>query len=217
MMDHFSRAARVSMLSSSKRSLRILSACLKSFITGVSGVSERLLFVLSGLLQHSRFGDYSHLELAQWITVFGYSIKWEFPQVKELAIRYIIAFEMDTIERIVLYRDTRLPKKYLLPLYMQIASREELLNLEESKRLGFDTLVCIHQARERLRSQVPINNRLLSPVRTDLKRTEVINIVASTFNISLTDASFDSGNTTLSSPNNYHLVNFGFVGSDSNA
>ena len=206
MTDHFSRAAQVPMLSSSTRSLRILSACLKSSITGVPVVSERLFLVLSGPFQHSRFGDYSHLKLAQWMTVLGYSTMWGFPQVKELAIRYIISSEMNTIERIVLYRDNRLPEKYLFPLYMQIASREELLSLEESKKLGFDTLVCIHQARERLRSQTPMNNRLLSPVRTDLKHTEVIDIVASTFNISLTDASFDSGNTTLSSPNNYHLT-----------
>ena len=104
---------------------------------------------------------------------------------------------MDTVERIVLYQENKLPEQYLFPLYAQIASREELLSLEESKRLGYDSLVPIHQARERLRSQGSMNNRLLSPIRTGLKPTEIIDIVASTFKISLGNASLNSGNVLL--------------------
>lgn len=152
---------------------------------------------LLDIFYNRQFGDYSHLKLEQWTTVLSYSTKWDFPQVRELAIRYIVnsevSSEMDTVERIVLYQENKLPEQYLFPLYAQIASREELLSLEESKRLGYDSLVPIHQARERLRSQGSMNNRLLSPIRTDLKPTEIIDIVASTFKISLGNASLNSG------------------------
>ncbi|KAJ3557081.1 hypothetical protein NP233_g11832 [Leucocoprinus birnbaumii] len=137
---------------------------------------------------NTKFGDYSQLTLKQWITIIRYATKWNFREVKELAIRYIVNFEMDVVDRIVLYQENKLPEKYLFPLYMQIASREDMLNVEESKALGFDTLVLIHHARERLRTPGLMNNKLLSPIRTDLKHTDVIDIVASTFNISLADA-----------------------------
>lgn len=137
---------------------------------------------------NNRFGDYSQLTLKQWITILRYSTKWDFPHVKELAVRYIVDFDMDVVDRIVLYQENNLPESYLFPLYMQIASREDMLSLEESKILGYDTLVLIHHARERLRTPVSPTNRLLSPIRTDLTHTNVIDIVASTFNISLASA-----------------------------
>jgi hypothetical protein len=133
----------------------------------------------------SQFGDYSKAGLHDWIAIIGYATKWDFPQVKDLAIRHIQTYDMNPISRIRLYQDHQLPEKYLFPLYVQVASREEVLGLEESRILGLETLVLVHQARERLRSSpAPANNRMLSPIRTDLKPTDVIDIVSATFNIS---------------------------------
>jgi hypothetical protein len=137
------------------------------------------------IMMVSQFGDYSKARLEDWIAIIGYATRWDFPQIKELAIRHIQTYDMDPISRIRLYQDNQLPEKHLFPLYVQVASRDEVLGLEESRVLGLETLVLVHQARERLRSPVsPANNRMLSPIRTDLKPTDVIDIVSATFNIS---------------------------------
>jgi hypothetical protein len=155
---------------------------------------------------YSKYGDYSRANLKSWITILRYATRWEFDEVKELAIRYIASLDMDVIERIVLYQENRLPEKYLFPLYMQIASREGMLGLDESRALGYETLVLIHHARERLRAPTPMNNKLLSPIRTDLKSTDVIDIVASTFNISLTNANSNTGNPVFCFPSKSGLT-----------
>ncbi|EKM81312.1 hypothetical protein AGABI1DRAFT_112980 [Agaricus bisporus var. burnettii JB137-S8] len=157
---------------------------------------DRLLWIF----YNTQFGDYSKANLKDWITIIEYATKWDFPHVKELAIRHIQTHEMDPISRIRLYQDNKLPEKYLFPLYVQVASREEVLGLEESRKLGLETLVPIHQARERLRSPVPANNRMLSPIRTDLKPTDVVEIVSATFNISFADINATPGANVDGSP-----------------
>lgn len=122
-----------------------------------------------------------------------YATRWDFPEIKELAIRYLEAHEMDPVARITLYQENRLPEKYLFPLYVRLASRDELLGLEESRALGIETLVLIQQARERLRAQPPMGNHLLSPIRTDLKQTDVFDIVSATFSISLAEVEPNPG------------------------
>lgn len=117
-----------------------------------------------------------------------YATRWDFPYIKDLAIRHLENHEMDPIARVKLYQENKLPEKYLFPLYVCLASREELLSIEESRTLGLDTLVLIQQARERLRApKSPMGNQLLSPIRTDLRQTEVFDIVSATFNISFAD------------------------------
>lgn len=94
---------------------------------------------------------------------------------------------MPQISRIKLYEETKVPGKHLFPLYMQVASREEMLNLEESRALSLETLVLIHHARERLRAQTLASKPLHCPIRKNIKETEIAEIISSTFNISLSD------------------------------
>ncbi|KAF9445066.1 hypothetical protein P691DRAFT_785726 [Macrolepiota fuliginosa MF-IS2] len=138
--------------------------------------------------------DRSTATLQNWITILRYCTKWDFPKIKNLAIQYLETFDMDTVEKVILYQENFVPEIRLFPLYMKLASREERLGLAESRALGFDTIVLVHEARERLRAP-PSENHLLSPIRTDLKHTDVIDIVASTFNIPLKEIGSDAGNT----------------------
>jgi len=137
------------------------------------------------------YGDYSAASLDNWLTILRLATKWEFPKIKKLAIQHLEKFEMGTVDRIVLYKANSVSEKYLFPLYEKLVSREERLRLDESQALGIETLVLVHEARERLRA--PSGSRLLSPVRTDLKPTDIIDIVASTFNISLADVDAEPG------------------------
>ncbi|KAF9445064.1 hypothetical protein P691DRAFT_806196 [Macrolepiota fuliginosa MF-IS2] len=138
------------------------------------------------------YGNYSTASLENWLTILRLATKWEFPKVKKLAIEYLEKFEMDTVQRIVLYQNNSVSEKYLYPLYEKLASREERLRLDESKALGLETLVLVHEARERLRAP-PSGNRLLSPVRPGIGPADIIEIVSSTFNISLADTNAEPG------------------------
>jgi len=144
---------------------------------------EQLLWVF----YNTEYGNYTRATIDNWMTILNYSTKWDFPRVKELAIKYLESRDMDPIQRINLYQANKLPEKYLFRLYMQVACRPDLLSIEESRTLNLETLVLIHQARERLRVQPSADKPHLSPIRTDLGHADVIGIVAQTFNISLTE------------------------------
>jgi hypothetical protein len=131
-----------------------------------------------------------------WIVILRLAAQWKFMEVKELAISRLELFEMEVIKRIQLYQACWVSEKYLFPLYLQLASREELLGLDEAQALGIETFVLIQQARERLRAQTTTTE--LSPVRDNLERKDLLDIVASTFNISLKDLDLpDTGTSSL--------------------
>ncbi|EKM79701.1 hypothetical protein AGABI1DRAFT_39745 [Agaricus bisporus var. burnettii JB137-S8] len=133
---------------------------------------------------NENLGDFS-AKLQDWITIMRYATRWDFPRIKDLAIQQLEKHEMNPIDRIKLYQENKLPEKYLFPLYVCLASRQELLGIEESRTLGIETLVLIQQARERLRAPTsPMGDKFLSPIRTDLKPADVFDIVSATFNIS---------------------------------
>ena len=136
------------------------------------------------------YGNYSKATLENWKTILSFSHKWEFPKVKELAVDYLERYddhELDPITRINLYQANNLPEASLFQSYIQLARRPEVLTLDESRLLGLETLVRIHDARERLRTQPVPENPYLSPIRTDLGPADIFNIVADTFSITLVD------------------------------
>lgn len=93
---------------------------------------------------------------------------------------------MDPISRISLYQENQVQEEYLFRLYMEVACRPEALSIEESRSLNLETLVLIHQARERLRAQPPAGKPFLSPIRTDIEQAGIDEIVSSTFGLPLT-------------------------------
>jgi len=54
------------------------------------------------------------------------------------------------VDRIVLYTNCSVSFEHLLPLYVELCTREASLSLEESVRLGFDLVAPISQVRESL-------------------------------------------------------------------
>ncbi|KAJ4483884.1 hypothetical protein J3R30DRAFT_3328897 [Lentinula aciculospora] len=88
----------------------------------------------------------------EWASVLKLSNLWDFPNVKELAIKELEKLDIPLVDRIVLYQDHQVDSELRLPLYAQLASREATLDHDESTRLGFRTAIVIFQARERLHS-----------------------------------------------------------------
>lgn len=133
---------------------------------------------------HSTFGNYSKGTEDDWRNILRFSAKWGFDEVKELAVRNLQPIDIGIISRIQLYQENLVAEKYLFPLYVKLAKRDRLIGIDEGRALSTDTLVLVLQARERLRGQV---SKDLSPIPKDLKQNDIIDIVASTFNLSLKD------------------------------
>lgn len=117
--------------------------------------------------------------------------------MKELAVRYLQNMKMELVPRIQLYLQNNVSEKYLFPLFVELATRKELLGLEEARALGMETVVLIQQARERLRGQFSPDNPSHIPVRKDIKKKEISDVVASTFGFSLKDIEMAPGELLL--------------------
>lgn len=59
---------------------------------------------------------------------------------------------MEAVEKVKLYREYNVPRNYLLPLYFELATREEMLEREGFCSLDVGTLYLIVRAREMLRA-----------------------------------------------------------------
>ncbi|KAF9444179.1 hypothetical protein P691DRAFT_678099 [Macrolepiota fuliginosa MF-IS2] len=115
--------------------------------------------------------------LDQWITILRLATTWEFPNIREFAISYINALAIETIDKVKIYQEYHVPRKYLLPLLLELATRDEPLEREEFRAIDVDSLYLIISAREMLRT-----SRLANPARR-LSGEEKLDIVVSAFDI----------------------------------
>src|SRR6201999_2565362 len=101
--------------------------------------------------------------LDKWIAILKLASKWEFPNVRSFAISHINEMPMETVKRVKLYQDLNVPRAYLLPLYVELVTREQMLEPEDFEILDKKTLHSITKARELLRAPVvrPSNNASL--------------------------------------------------------
>ncbi|KAF5355102.1 hypothetical protein D9756_005770 [Leucocoprinus leucothites] len=137
---------------------------------------------------NNNFGNYSTASREQWEIILRLAAKWGFNEVKELAVRHLEGIvDIDPVSRVALYQEHGVAEKYLFPLYVKLAERKEFIGLDEARALGMETFVLVQQARERLRAQVSKESPFLSPIRTDLKRKDISDIIVLTFNLKLKD------------------------------
>ncbi|KAF5354946.1 hypothetical protein D9756_005641 [Leucocoprinus leucothites] len=127
--------------------------------------------------------------LNKWITILRLATLWECPGVRDLAISFIDKISMETVQRIKIYQEYKVPREHLLPLYIELATREKMLEREEFRILDADTLFSIVRAREMLRAPLPADggrNRddSISPLREEFTDDDKRNIVATAFEIS---------------------------------
>ena len=87
-----------------------------------------------------------------WCSIFSLSSpgRWDFPRIHALALRNLNHLSLPLVDRIVLYTNCSVSFEHLLPLYVELCTREASLSLEESVRLGFDLIAPISQVRESL-------------------------------------------------------------------
>ncbi|KAF8185898.1 hypothetical protein K438DRAFT_1535480, partial [Mycena galopus ATCC 62051] len=89
--------------------------------------------------------------IEDWSTILELADRWEFAEVKSLAVRELEKLEMLDVDRIMLYRKYSIDETYLIPRYVALCERSEPLTVEEGLRLGMATVIPLSRARECMR------------------------------------------------------------------
>jgi len=113
------------------------------------------------------------------------ALHWESPEIQEFAVSKINKINMDILQRIQLYQDHEIRRRLILPFYLELARREEMLGPAEFRALDVDTLVSIVRAREMLRSPYAADadiDLLSSPLR-EHEEEEQLDILATAFQL----------------------------------
>ncbi|KAJ3559851.1 hypothetical protein NP233_g11160 [Leucocoprinus birnbaumii] len=140
---------------------------------------------LLGVFYNRNYGDFSKAKGGDWIAILRLAGKWDFHEIKELAVEHLKKHTMELSHRVRLYEENQVDGKHLFPLYVQLSSREEVFGLEEARVLGIETFVLVQQARERLRGQASPSDPMQNPLPPGIQRPDIRSIVAATFNIPL--------------------------------
>ncbi|KAJ7104586.1 hypothetical protein C8R43DRAFT_819767, partial [Mycena crocata] len=116
-----------------------------------------------------------------WSTILELAHRWEFAEVKSLAVRELEKLELGDIARIVLYRKFQVDEAYLIPRYVALCERPELLTVDEGLKLGMEIVIALSRARECARSPDPSGCR--SPSPATLGEKELTDIIKDHFGI----------------------------------
>ncbi|KAK7472385.1 hypothetical protein VKT23_000500 [Stygiomarasmius scandens] len=90
-----------------------------------------------------------------WASILRLANRWDFPEVRKLAIRELESKVLDAVDRILIYQEQDVELDLIIPLYTELVDREAFITPEEYRKLGDKTTVMILQARERLRAKPP--------------------------------------------------------------
>lgn len=117
---------------------------------------------------------------------------------------------METIHRIDLYQEYRVERRHILPFYLELARREEMLGREEFRVLDVDTLFSIVRAREMLRAPYSADgdgrDTLSSPLQ-EHSEDEMLGVLAIAFGIPVEAIrEFDNTGWNLQPFRNFNLI-----------
>ncbi|KAG2074398.1 hypothetical protein BDR04DRAFT_174332 [Suillus decipiens] len=110
-----------------------------------------------------------------WLVILELSTRWQFPEMKKLAIEQLQCLKMDPVEKIAIYNKYEIDRSLLLPEYKHLCTREGQMSIEEGEKVGILTVLAIHQARERAMKSAMENGRdNLTPADVDDEELEQI-------------------------------------------
>ncbi|KAG2363216.1 hypothetical protein BDR07DRAFT_1375941 [Suillus spraguei] len=138
-----------------------------------------------------------------WVVILELSTRWQFLEMKKLAIEQLQHLEMDPVEKIAIYNKYEIDRSLLLSEYKHLCTREGQMSIEEGEKVGILTVLAIHQARERaMKSAVEKGRGNMTPA--DVDDEELEQILKDVFNLNQdsttgsrhgADVQMSSGNT----------------------
>jgi hypothetical protein len=114
-----------------------------------------------------------------WTSILGFANRWDFQQIRELAIRHLEALDLGLVERILIYQEQDVRRDLILPLYSELVTREAFITPEENSKLGDKTTVLILQARERLRASAKNVKNGINPLPNGVDLTDAVKVLES--------------------------------------
>ena len=108
----------------------------------------------------SRYGAHRACTAAEWTSILSLSTRWDFTDIRTLAIREIQSLDISPIDKIVLAQEFDISGRWLLAAYTALCERAEPLSISEGTRLGLETAMRVAQLREQLRSSSRKSSRM---------------------------------------------------------
>jgi hypothetical protein len=96
------------------------------------------------------FGEYEADSASQWIVILDLSTRWEFDDIRKLAIKQLLGHEIEPVHMVELQYKYNIPRQWAYDAYIDLCSREDPLNREETERVGIEAATLVNQAREKL-------------------------------------------------------------------
>lgn len=110
-----------------------------------------------------------------WLVILELSTRWQFLEMKKLAVEQLQNLKMDPVEKIAIFNKYEIDRSLLLPEYKHLCTREGQMSIEEGEKVGLLTVLAIHQARERaMKSAGAKECRSLTPADVDDEELEQI-------------------------------------------
>lgn len=107
------------------------------------------------------FGTYKPSSVEEWTSVLHLATRWDFDDIRTLAIKELQALPMTSVDKIVLSQRFNINTPWASAGFTALCQRPQPLTLDEARRLGIESSTRIAQKRERLRSGSP--HRTTSP------------------------------------------------------
>ena len=122
-------------------------------------------------------------EVSDWEGILGLAVRWEFPEVKKLAVRELEKkIEIPDSKRIKLYHAHNVDRNILIPYYARLCEREAHLTKEEGDDIGMETVILISAGRGEARA-ARLASGLRSPITPTFQGEELHAVVREIFNI----------------------------------
>ncbi|KAF8181819.1 hypothetical protein BJ912DRAFT_605494 [Pholiota molesta] len=121
------------------------------------------------------YSNYTNLSVSDWTSILKTACEQEFVEVQHCAIRGLESLELTTVERLRIYLMYKAHAKYLVPLYIELATRDEGPTDKEVDHLGSETSLLIYRLREYLRSRTGLGGK--SPLPSDVTDDDALRAV----------------------------------------
>ncbi|THV06186.1 hypothetical protein K435DRAFT_645658 [Dendrothele bispora CBS 962.96] len=119
--------------------------------------------------------------IQDWTAILALAHRWNFHEVKNLAVRELEKLPVPDIDKIVIYHKYDVDRRLLERHYIAVCEREQPLSMIECRDLGLETTVKIFRARESVRSTRSADG-IRSPITAS--PVELAGIVKDLFDIS---------------------------------
>jgi len=127
--------------------------------------------------------DYSYSCGQQdWLVILSLATRWQFPEIRKLAIRELEKFTLHPVDKIALYKEYKIDDDLLFPSYVSLCRSPTLPSPSEGNLLTMETVLKLVHARERaLRAAAASGCE--SPTSAGAPDDAIHSIITETFNL----------------------------------